>query len=345
MNAPTIAVIVPNRNDSRYLRRSLRSVLDQAEGADELIVIDDQSTDDSVDVIRREIEGHANATLVVNPVNLGTNGAINEGLRRITSDYVVFLAANDFVLPGIFAHARRCFSRWPEVGLWSAMAWLVDEQDRPIRLHPSAVVALNDAFLAPERCIALARRFGNWFTGTTAIYRRTALAAVGGFDPAYGAPADLIAALTLASLHGAAYSPEPFAAIRIHRGSYSSTTLQNAERIEAMLGVLAERGPQRSPALFDADFVERTALRFRFAAVRATGGRSIPEVAPRISGWRGAALRAAGKLYPIIPGVPLTALAFLILRPFDILPTLWNRFGGWIYVRTRAATRKGSVLR
>ena len=54
---PSIAVIVPNRNDSRYLTRCLRSVLDQRAPPDELIVVDDQSADDSVALIRRLIVG------------------------------------------------------------------------------------------------------------------------------------------------------------------------------------------------------------------------------------------------------------------------------------------------
>src|SRR3954463_293720 len=96
--SPSIAVIVPNRNHACFLRRCLRSVLEQAVPPDELIVIDDQSTDDSVAVVRSVIEGHACAQLIVNPVNLGTNGALNEGLKRTKSEYVLFLASNDFVL-------------------------------------------------------------------------------------------------------------------------------------------------------------------------------------------------------------------------------------------------------
>jgi hypothetical protein len=341
MVTPSIAVIVPNWNDARHLPRCLRSALDQKVGPDELIVVDDQSSDDSVEVIRSTIAGDGRAQLVVNPANLGTNGALNEGLRRIKSDYVVFLASNDFVLPGIFAHAKHCLARWPQAGLWSAMAWLVDEEDRKIRLHPSAVVAMGDAYFAPERCVELARRFGNWFTGTTLIYHREALAAVGGFDPDYGAPADLITALTIASVRGAAYSPEPFAAIRIHTGSYSSTTLQDTQRVEQMLAVLRERGPLLAPKLFDAAFLERTALRFRFAAVRSTGGRSIPEVVERLTGARRLCLRLAGCIYPAKSGFGLVALAFVILRPFDLLPTLWYRLCGWVYVRSRPALRRG----
>ncbi|MGH8671271.1 MAG: glycosyltransferase family 2 protein, partial [Burkholderiales bacterium] len=227
MKEPSIAVIVPNRNDARFLPRCLRSVLEQATPPEELIVVDDASTDDSVAIIKSLIQSYPRVQLFVNPVNIGANRTVNDSLGRARSEYVLLLSANDYVLPGIFSRAKTCLARSPGAGLWSAMAWLVDEDDRLIRLHPSPVVALNDTFLPPERCIKLAHRFGNWFTGTTLIYHRDTLSAVGGFDPSYGAPADLFTALTIASQRGAAYTPEPFAAIRIHAGSYSSRDLSD----------------------------------------------------------------------------------------------------------------------
>jgi hypothetical protein len=242
--------------------------------------------------------------LVRNAVNLGVSGTLMKGLSAATSDYVLFLASNDFVLPGIFARAKSCLGRWP-AGLWSAMAWIVDEEDRLIRLHASPVVSLGDASLSPEECRRLAYRHGNWFTGITLIFRRDALNAAGGFDPAYGGLTDLISALAVASIHGAAYSPEPFAAIRIHKGSHLADTLRDEAATEKILARLRELGPKLAPDLFTPAFLERTARRFRFASVRARGGT----------------LAAAA--------------AFLTLRPFDILPSLWNRACGWLYVRSR----------
>ena len=304
---PTIAVVLPNRNDARYLPRCLRSVLGQAPGPDELVVIDDQSTDDSVAVIRGLLAGHANAKLIENPVNLGVYGAVDEGLKQVKSEYVLFLAANDYVLPGLFARAKAALARAPGAGLWSAMAWLVDEQDRLLRLQPSPVVALDDAYFPPERCLELAWRHGNWFTGTTLIYRRETLDALGRFDPAYKGLSDLLTALMVAGARGAAYSPAPLAAIRMHRDSHLGRTLADPEALEAMLERLRERGPRLAPALFTPAFLERTARRFRFASERA---------------------RAKGRLQVLA--------AFLRLRPFDLVPTLWNRLCGWAWVRLRS---------
>lgn len=341
--SPSIAVIVPNYNDMRHLPRCLRSVLDQIDGPQEVIVIDDHSTDDSVALIRSLLGSDPRAQLLVNPENLGTNRTIAEGLRRARSDYVVFLAANDFLLPGMFARARTCLARAPGAGLWSAMAWLVDEADRPIRLHPSAVVALGDTFLPPARCAALAHRVGYWFTGTTATYHRETLIAAGGFDPVYGAPADLFAALAVAGMKGAAFTPEPFAAIRVHHSSYSSRALGDVAGIERMLARLRERAPLLAPNMFTSSFIARTTLRFRFACVRSTGGAALAEVSARLTGWRRFGLCCVQRLVPAAWPTARAALAFLVLRPFDLLPALWYRLFGWVLVRARLALRGSGI--
>ena len=337
MKEPSIAVIVPNRNDERYLPRCIRSVLDQDAPPDELLIVDDASTDGSVAVIQSLIRGHPRARFRANPANLGTNRTVNESLALVESEYVLLLSANDFVLPGIFARARKCLARQPRPGLWSAMAWLVDEEGRTLRLHFSPVVALKDAFVSPKRCRHLAFHVGNWFTGSTLIYHRDTLRRVGGFDPSYGAPADFLTAVTVASLCGAAYSPEPFAGFRIHAGSYSSRTLNDPAEIDAMLAHLRRRGPVLSPELFSKPFCERVARRYRFATVRASRGALVAEVAGRETGWTGASLRGVEMLVPRGLSAFRVALAFVILRPFDILPTLINRFLGWLLVRARLA--------
>jgi glycosyltransferase involved in cell wall biosynthesis len=332
---PGIAVLVPNWNDSRHLPRCLGSVVDQAHPADELIVVDDCSTDDSVEVIKPYVARHPGGKLIVNERNLGVYGAVEEGLRQVRSDYVLFLSANDFVLPGIFEHARRCLAAAPGIGLWSALAWIVDDSGRAIRLHLSPVVALRDAVFPPDECVRLAHRFGSWFTGTTLVYHREALAAAGSFDPAYGGLSDLITALAVASKHGAAYSPEPYAVIRMHGDSVLSGTLKDATRLDGMLARLAVRGPQIAPRLFDAAFLERTALRFRFSVVRENRGLSLPDVAARLRGWRRKALLAVDRALPGSWSRARVAAAFFVMRPYDIVPTFIYRIGGWCAVRLK----------
>ncbi len=339
MSGPTIAVVVPNYNDIRHLPRCLRSVLDQEDGLQQLIVIDDKSTDDSVAVIRSLITGDPRAQLVVNPVNFGTNKTVRDALSQVSADYVLFLSANDFLLPGIFARARQALARAPGAGLWSAMTWLVDEDDRPLRLHPSPVVSMRDVYLPPETCARLAYRLGSWFAASTVIYCRESLQGIGGFDPVYGAPADLFAALTVAGRHGAVFTPEPFAAIRIHQAGYSTRTLSDVAGVERMLGELRARAPLLAPRMFTPVFLDRTEKRFHFACIRSTGAVTLPGIAERTGAGKRFALLAVQRLVPAALSTTRVALAFLILRPFDILPVLWYRLLGWMFVRVRLKLR------
>ena len=325
---PGIAVIVPNRNDSRYLPRCIRSILEQKDPPDELIVVDDQSTDNSVAVIRSLIAGQPGARLIENPVNLGTYGAVDEGLKIARSEYVLFLASNDFVLPGIFARARSCLARHPGVGLWSAMGWLVDEEDRFIRVQLSPVIALGDAYFSPKQCVRLAYRVGDWFFGPTVIYHRDTLEAAGRFDPVYMGLSELPTALIVASRRGAAYSPALLGTFRIHPGGNLSRTLADSANVEAILDHLHERGPVLAPGLFTSGFLERTAFRFRFAVVRASKGGNISNIATKYSGFRRFALNQIERMLPPTFHRARVALSFFVLCPFDMLPTFWNRLLG-----------------
>lgn len=333
--APSICVIVPNYNDARYVTRCLGSILEQESPPDELIVVDDHSTDDSVAIIRAAIAGRAWARLIENPANLGTYGAVDAGIKDCRSDYVLFLSSNDFVLPGIFARARACLARSPGVALWSAMGWIVDEADRPVHLKSLAVVSLADRHFGPEDCRRMAWRLGSWFTGTTAVYHRATLEAVGRFDPAYGGLSDLITALIVTGKGGAVFSPEPYAVIRQHAGSYLSKTLGDLQRLGYLLDRLRERGAAIAPELFTPRFFNRTRKRFVFAAIRASRGARMGEFAPLCPGLAGPLLALADAAVPARMALVRTAFAFLVLRPYDILPSFWNRFLGTRMVAAR----------
>jgi glycosyltransferase involved in cell wall biosynthesis len=340
---PRITVIVPNRNDSRYLLRCIRSILEQQDSSDELIVVDDQSTDNSVAVIRSLIAGQQGARLIENPINLGTYGALDEGLKIARSEYVTFLASNDFMLQGFLANARSCLARHPGAGIWSARGCLVDEEDQLIRVSFSPVLALRDAYFSPEQCVRLAHRFVSWFGGAATIYRRDTLELAGRFDPAYMGLSDLVTTLIVASQRGAAYSPALLSAYRIHSGGNFSRTMADSANVEAIIDRLHERGPALAPGLFTSGFLERIALRFRFELVRASKGGNIPNIATKYSGFRRFALNRIDRMLPSTFHRARVALTFFVLLPFDILPALWNRLLGgavislWLRLQGRGA--------
>jgi glycosyltransferase involved in cell wall biosynthesis len=320
----SLSVVIPNRNDSKYLPRCIRSIVSQEVKPDEFILIDDESTDDSVEVIRREFAGYPFARLEINPKNLGGVQTANRGLRMAKGKFLLFMGANDFILPGHFARMKACLARFPHAGLWSAMVWLCDEQDRYLRMHPSPVVALGDTYFTGEQCRAMVRSFGGWLTGQTTVYRREALLEAGALDPSLKGLNDLLAALVVASRYGAAFSPAPLGVMRIHRGAFLPETLKNAQELERILGEVRARGPQKEPALFTPQVLDRTARRFYFASLRLSEGATTDHVKSRSGLLAGMLLSMARRL----PSSLRTAIYFVAMRPFDILPTIWYRIFG-----------------
>jgi hypothetical protein len=332
---PTIAVIVPNYNDSRYLPRCLGALLEQDEQPDEIVIVDDASSDDSVAVIRKLITGHPRARLIESPVNGGTYRAFESALGTISSDFVLPLAANDHVLPGIFSCAKDMLAEHPDAGIWSAMAILVDEDDQVLGLHPSPLISSQGRYFHPEECAHIAFQIGSWFASPTMIYRRDALAEAGSFNPRYGGLSDLFVAFVLSASYGAIYSPGVYGAIRLHPGSFLSKTLGNAGALDVLLKDLVADGAAKAPLMFDAKFSRRFAERIRFSAIRSTGGEINGAVSENAGGWRAGLLRVIARLIPTRLTRLRIALAFVLLRPYDLLPTIWYRYAGALRVRWR----------
>jgi len=338
----SLSVVVPNFNDAKYLKRCIESVVAQDISPDEFIILDDSSTDNSVKVISEAIHGYPFARLVQNPVNLGQGGVpnANKGLQTARCKYVYFLGANDFVLPGLFRKMKECLEANPEAGLFSAMVWLVDEDDHYLRMHPSPVLSLQDKFLPPQQCREVMASKGSWLTGQTTVYRREALIEAGGFDATLGGLCDLLAAQVVASRYGAVFSPSPLGVMRIHRGAFLVATVTDPQILDAALDEVARRGPLVAPLLFTPGMLQRTRQRFYFASLRLSLGATIKHIQSNSGVLRRMALSMAD-VVPKSFGAVRTALYFLIMRPFDILPTLWYRMlgAGIIQLRERVANR------
>lgn len=90
-----ISVIIPNYNYARYLDQAIQSVLVQSYENVELIVVNNGSTDNSLEVLKK----YGDEILLINQPNLGQSGARNSGLSLSSGDLIAFLDADDFWQP------------------------------------------------------------------------------------------------------------------------------------------------------------------------------------------------------------------------------------------------------
>lgn len=125
-----VSVIIPVYNAARFLEDAVRSALAQPEVA-EIVLAEDASTDDSLSICRRLVESHETVMLVRHPdgKNHGPGATRNLGLRRATCDYIAFLDADDFFLPGRFRAAGRLFEADPSIdGVYEAARNVFDDE-------------------------------------------------------------------------------------------------------------------------------------------------------------------------------------------------------------------------
>lgn len=329
---PTIAIVIPNKNDSQFLSDCLTSVIRQTVQPDEIIFVDDYSSDNSVEIARLLLRGIRGATIITNSLCRGTMGALNQGLEHASCDYIMFLSSNDYIFDNIVEEAKNSIARNGSPGIWSALICVADETARVKSVYPSPVVSIREQFFSPNDCNNLALKVGNWLNGTTMIYQREALKAINGFNTNYQGLADFLSGLTVASLRGAVFFPRPLGIMRVHAGGVLWRTLNNSKNLDRILDEVELNRYNYAPKLFTNEFTRRMRRRIYFSAFKKTG--LVPNIDSQQTLFnKGVRLM---KSFAILLGhrnLLSLIFAFFLLVPFDLWSVIRYRIIGWILLK------------
>ena len=99
-----VSIILPTYNGSRYISRLLDSILLQKYKNIEYIIIDDKSTDNTVQIIQEYAKKDLRIKLYFNPVNLGINKSFEKGIKLSSGNYIFFVTK---MIYGIEKKLRR----------------------------------------------------------------------------------------------------------------------------------------------------------------------------------------------------------------------------------------------
>lgn len=259
MNRGALSVIVCNYNHAHFLPEALQSILDQSYRPLEVIVIDDASTDNSVEVIEAFVRTDPIVRLYRNERNQGAFAAANQGLHLATGDYVYWGAADDRVLPGFFEKSMDMLAQYPQAGVCSALLQLISEEGEDKGWVRTPVISQHAVFISPEEVQSSLIRHGFWFTGQTVICRRDfVLADTGGFMLELCHYADHFVDMVVALKHGACFIPEVLATWRVMDSGYAETMFNNVEASRATFAKITQlmRSPKYA-SLFPEKFMKK----------------------------------------------------------------------------------------
>ncbi|CAG0927662.1 MAG: hypothetical protein EFKGCFLK_02647 [Rhodocyclaceae bacterium] len=215
-----VSVAIPAYNHAAYIEACLASVCAQTYPELELVLIDDGSRDDTLEIARRFLEPHRERfrrIVLERQENQGVSAASNAVIQACRGEWVHLLGSDDVLHPRKVERIQQAIAEWacPELALVHADADTIDEHGRPVvrrRQKPRPAPG-------PDREAWRVLFLGdNFIVNPTVALRREAFLAVGGFDRNL-ALEDIDCWLRLSARYPVARVPEVLASYRKHPGN------------------------------------------------------------------------------------------------------------------------------
>jgi glycosyltransferase involved in cell wall biosynthesis len=226
--SPLVSVCIPTHDRAKYLGLALRSCLDQALEAVEVIVADDGSTDGTAELVRAF--GDARVRYVRRSSRIGVAGARNACLELVRGRYIAWLDSDDAYLGGALAAQACALDRHPGVGLIHGGFEVIDEDGRRL---PDWPPPFDHDVVEPGREAFNELILANYICTSTVMVRRECQTRAGLFAPQIGpSSTDWEMWLRIALHADLAYLAMPIAMYRFHQASVSAVTTGNGERLQ-----------------------------------------------------------------------------------------------------------------
>ncbi|HET7417615.1 MAG TPA: glycosyltransferase [Solirubrobacterales bacterium] len=235
-----VTVVIPTYNRAELLAQTLATVFAQEPTPYEVIVVDDGSTDatleylESVDVsvLRNEKGGW------------GPGRGRNEGYRRVSSEFVAFLDSDDLLLPGTLARLERALRETPSAPFAFGRCLTAKKEDG--RWAATGLMTVDP----PEMESPLRSLFvRNFVPSVGSVARTAAVERIGGYPETTAFAEDHYFWLRLAQLADPVFVPLLTCVYRVHPGNRHSPTLA-ARELEEYLKV-AREDPRLTPCIPD----------------------------------------------------------------------------------------------
>jgi glycosyltransferase involved in cell wall biosynthesis len=183
-NRPSISVVLPTRNRRDLALRMLDSVFDQLTEADELLVVDNASDDDTAEAVSALLRERWPAGRVVVEPTHGLSHARNRALREARTDIVAYVDDDERVDSNWLPALRRAWAEsGPRVAAIGGPMRADWEAQRPAWLGDDLLYVLSILDLGPERKRLDQTPGTGYLWGGNMSFRRDAALEVGGFLP------------------------------------------------------------------------------------------------------------------------------------------------------------------
>lgn len=284
---PCVSVIIASYNHAPYIEASIASVLAQTYKNIELLVIDDGSSDDSVERISRMQKQYGFDFVVQS--NQGLSRTLNDAIARARGSLIAPFGSDDIMQPERITTQVAHLEGKPEVGICAGNIETIDVSGAVVgvwKMLPARRLNFEDVFLD--------RKPGA--PAPTLMFRREALEAVGGFDPSVRLE-DLLIELKITR---AGYLIDVLGEVLAQYRVHATNTYKNYEfMIENVLSTYAQFNDHPAYELVCNRF--RNSMFLKCARANKRLARQLLAELP-LSAWNSKTLRGLWRLYLTGPG-------------------------------------------
>lgn len=175
MNKPLVSVIMPVYNAEGFLAEAIESILQQSLADLELIIINDGSTDKSLEIINRYATQDERIKIITRP-NLGLVKTLNEGIRNAMGQYIARQDADDISLKSRLREQVKYLSSNPSIALVGSNYYRINEDGQ--------IQSVTNVFTKPAD-LKVSMVFSNQFGHGTVMARKKELLSSGGYKENY----------------------------------------------------------------------------------------------------------------------------------------------------------------
>jgi glycosyltransferase involved in cell wall biosynthesis len=236
MDSPTVSIIIPTYNRASFLRKAIQSVLQQTYRNFEIIVVDDGSTDDTLESIG---EMHNRVTYLYQ-AHKGRSAARNYGIQVSKGEYIAFLDSDDQYLPQKLELQIKFLENNPSLGMVYSWSLAIDEEGKEL---PFLFKGNLSGWIYPQLLFS-------WpITTPTVVVRSDVIEQIGGFSEELDLWEDDDLWRRIARSYPIGCQRQPLCKIRIHPSKILNNPKNLQLAIEKYLNRVVTGDPNLNPKI------------------------------------------------------------------------------------------------
>jgi len=239
---PLISVVMPAYNAQKYINSAIESILNQTFKNFELIIVNDCSTDNTINIVNSFIRKDARVKIINNKKRLNIAASLNKGINKASSNIIARMDADDISLPNRLELQYKLINSSKNISVVGAniIVMDIDENEIAIRNYPDS----------SEKLKACLFRYSP-FAHPVACFRRDIFNSVGGYNPKYSPTEDLDLWFRLGVKYKFGSVKKPLLKYRLYRNSSSNQSLKGLEILVFKIRLYAMTKLGYRPSFFD----------------------------------------------------------------------------------------------